>query len=53
MAYVSPTELIAVKNRSHNFFKLFSGSKKVSSSIKLTALTYKLRRLAAALTPET
>jgi hypothetical protein len=36
--WVGHTELIAVGNRSHNIFKLFSGSKKVSSSINLAAL---------------
>jgi hypothetical protein len=45
-----PTELIAVKNRSHKILKLLSDSKKVSFSIKLVALPYKLRRPAAVLT---
>jgi len=29
MIDVGPTDLIAVANRSHNIFKLFSGSKKI------------------------
>ena len=32
---VGQTELIAAGSRSHNIFKLFSGSKEVLSSIKL------------------
>jgi len=35
---MSKTEQIAVENRSHNIFELFSGDKKVSSSIRLSAL---------------
>jgi hypothetical protein len=34
---VRPTELIAVKNRSHNDIKLFSGCRKVSFLIRLAA----------------
>jgi len=33
---VDPTEFIAVGNRSHKIFKLFPGTKKSSSSIRLT-----------------
>jgi len=29
---VVPTDLIAVKNRSHNIFNLFSGSKKTAKA---------------------
>jgi len=37
MIDVGPTDLIAVANRSHNIFKLFSGSEAVSFSFKLAS----------------
>jgi hypothetical protein len=46
---VDPTELIAVKNRSHKIPKLTSGFKKASFSIKLVALKYNFWRIAAGL----